>query len=248
MRGLLSNMRKRHIVLYTAIILIVAITLLLNMGVTTKQCLYDHDYFQCRNIKIPLYLKLLNFFDRHYNLKYLAKRILTDIDDEEERVIKLFEWTYENIKKRPEILAVVDDHIWYTIIRGYGVNDQFSDIFSTLCNYSGIEAFFGTIHSKEGDKQIQLSFAKVGNKWILFDPYNGVYFKDSNNQLCGIESFVSKECKSVSLGKGRGDSIDYSLYLDNIANLEKKGFSRAGIQSPLKRLLFELKKLRGTTR
>ena len=71
--------------------------------------------------------------------------------------MEIFIWTCENIRKQPDGLPVIDDHVWHIIIRGYGEPDQSSDVFTTLCNYAGIRAFYA-LASYAGSKNLTTSF------------------------------------------------------------------------------------------
>lgn len=231
------KMKRKYFLLLLPILLLPGI-FILNINVTSQQCID----FECRAISLPLYLKIINFFDRHCNYKHMVKGIITDANNDEEKVKKIFEWTYKNIKRVPQGLPVIDDHIWYTIVRGYAANDQFSDIFSTLCNYAGIKAFFRKVHSRDSQRVIVLSYAKIRDNWFVFDPYNGTYFKDKNGKFCKIEDIRLNNCGPVDIeGKPRFD-IDYTIYFDDILSKGNTGLSRASIQSPLNRLVFELNK------
>ena len=145
--------------LLIGIALLTAMIVLLNIKVTTRQGVN----YQVHTIRIPLYLKILDFMDRHYNYKQLVQRIIKNEHDKQERVMKIFSWTYHNIRKQPEELPVVDDHVWHIIVRGYGVSDQSCDVFATLCNYTGIDAFFHSFKEEGKDEKITLSFAKLIN-------------------------------------------------------------------------------------
>jgi len=61
-------------------------TYILNINVTTQQGIN----YQWQTIEIPLYLKILDFFDRHYNYKWTVKRITGDSKTEKEKVFKIF--------------------------------------------------------------------------------------------------------------------------------------------------------------
>src|SRR3989338_5498954 len=153
----------------------IAIILVLNLNVSIKQGIN----YEVRTLKIPLYLKILDFYDRHFNYGYLADSIVKGIKNPEEKAVRIFEWTYANIHRTPIGMPVVDDHVWHIIVRGYGNDDQFADVFSTLCNYAGLDALFLEVFRKDEKEAIVLSFVKIGNKWLVFDPYNGVYFVDA---------------------------------------------------------------------
>lgn len=211
------------------------IFILLNLSVTTRQGI---DY-KLSSIKIPLYLKTLDFFDRYYNFKELIKRIVKNTDSDEEKVMKIFVWTYNNIKKAPQGLPIVDDHIWYTIVRGYGVQDQFQDIFTTLCNIAGIDAFFSEIYTEDKSRAIIISFVKIQRKWHVLDAYRGVYFKDKQGRLADIGS---KNEWLIATLDGQPD-INYAPYLKNLPTIKDIGLSRSSTQSPFNRLLFEIKKI-----
>ena len=206
----------------------------LNISLTTQQCA---DY-RCRTVSIPLYLKVLDFFDRHYNYKQLTKTIAKDVKDKETRAIKILEWTQANIKRNPRDLPVIDDHVWHIIIRGYGVDDQFQDVFSALCNYSGMEALFITLNAKDSAVKKPLSFVKLKNGWSIFDAYNGVYFQNKTGKIASIKDIISGDWQALSICAEQIQ--DYGIYFQNLSSLdiEKNKLTRSSIQSPFKRFLF----------
>lgn len=216
-------------------VIITGIVILLNINVTFQQGVN----YQVKTVKIPLYLKILNFFDRYYNYKELVKRILKDEKNQKKKVMKIFNWTHENIRKVPKDFPVVDDHVWHIIIRGYGTSDQVSDVFSTLCNYANLEAFFTWIYAKDSAKRIPLSFVKIENKWIVFDPYRGVYFQDNTGNLADVNTIKLNSGWRIEGGK---PELDYKDYFVNISDIKQKELQRANIQSPIKRFIYEVKK------
>lgn len=220
-----------------SLIVIIVFVFLLNIKVSTKQGIN----FKVYTLKIPLYLKTLDFFDRHYNYKWTVQRIIGNSKTDEEKVLKIFKWTYENIKKAPEGYPVIDDHVWHIIIRGYGVTDQFSDVFTTLCNYANIEAFYGLVFTKDRSSCIPISFIKVDKRWAVFDPYGGVYFKNRQGGLADIQEIMKGDWKESSL-IGKESGVDYAGYFKNLLPVTEVGFKRANTQSPIKRLKYEIKK------
>jgi len=216
------------------ILILTGICVFLNISVTTRQGInYD-----LQTIKIPLYLKVLDFFDRYYNYKALVKRIVKDAHSDEEKAMMIFKWTHNNIKKAPKELPLIDDHVWHIIVRGYGAADQSQDVFTTLCNISGIDAFFLLLNGEANTGRLALSLVKIQKKWYAFDAHRGVYFKDNQGRLADIG--LKNEWLMVSLDEGPG--IDYTSYLKNLPAVKNIGLIRANIQSPLNRLLFEIKK------
>lgn len=231
-------MKKRLLFLVFGCIVVAIGVIILNIEVTTKQGIN----YQWYTIKIPLYLKILDFYDRHYNYRHLVKRITKGSKDDNQRVLKIFKWTYQNIRKAPEGFPAIDDHVWHIIIRGYGVGDQYSDVFTTLCNYARMDAFYRWVYKPDQSARLPISFVRVEGKWTAFDPYYGVYFEDRKGNLADIELLGSNDWTVQSLAEA--PPVDYADYLSNIAAKKDVGLHRGNIQSPLNRLLFELKKRR----
>ncbi len=226
------------------IILIISISIgifyILNINVTTQQGIN----YEVQTIEIPLYLKVLDFFDRHYNYKWMAERIIGDSRTEREKVFKIFEWTYKTIKKNPEGYPIIDDHVWHIIVRGYGVGDQFSDVFTALCNYAGIDAFFDSPYSADRSSRIPLSFVKISEVWTIFDPYRGVYFKSKEGSLASIEEIIKGNWLAESIDKDKNKEIDinYAIYFKNLSPIKEIELQRSNVQSPINRLKYEIKK------
>ena len=155
------------------------------------------------------------------------------------KVLKIFEWTHENIKNTPDGYPIIDDHVWHIIVRGYGQDDQSSDVFTTLCNYAGVDAFFSWVYSEDHRSRMPLSFVKVDSKWRVFDPYNGVSFKNKKGNLASIEDIINVDWVKEGVG---GTDVNYTIYLKNLSPIIEAGLKRANTQSPINRLKYEIKK------
>jgi hypothetical protein len=217
-------------------ILAVGISIFLNIKVTVRQGIN----YQWHIIRVPLYLKILDFYDRHFNYKELVKRIIRDSKNNSERVLRILKWTYQNIRETPEDFPVIDDHVWHIILRGYGVRDQYSDVFATLCNYAGMDAYFSWVYSRDQTARIPLAFVKIDGGWSVVDPYYGVYFKNKNGEIADLEEIRSTGSLFAD-SVGVEPDMDYTPYLDNFPSIKDIKLCRSNIQSPLNRLLFELK-------
>ncbi len=228
---------KKPLTSFLTIIIVIILILVLNINVTTRQGIN----YQWHTIKLPFYLKILDFFDRHYNYKQLVKVITRDAKTDQDRVMKLFEWTHNNIRKTPEGFPVIDDHVWSIIIRGYGASDQSCDVLATLCNYADIKSFYLLVRAPEQKKTIPLTFVKLSMNWYVFDPYRGAYFKNPEDGLADIDFLKSNNSWIVET-KGGESNIDYAVYFRNLPVIKKTILNRSNIQSPFKRLIFELKK------
>lgn len=231
-------MRRFIVVISFLVLILIAGCFLLNIEVTTRQGI---DY-KVTTLKIPLYLKTLDFYDRHYNYKWLVHEITEGKTGDEEKVMAIFNWSVENIKEQPKELPVVDDHVYHIIVRGYGVGDQFSDVFTTLCNYAGFDAFFYRLYNKEKTSLITFSFVKMCKKWYVFDPRARVYFTKADGSFASVEDIAKGNWEIKSLKENFNKSeIQYADYFGEILTIDFEGsqrWSRANIQSPIKRFFY----------
>lgn len=230
-------MKKLLSLLLSGVILIICIGVFLNKEVTTKQGIN----YQWHTVKLPLYLKILDFYDRHFNYKDLVKKITKDAKSDEERAMKLFEWTHKNIRESPEDFPIVDDHVWHIIVRGYGVNDQFSDVFTTLCNYAGTSAFYIWVYSDDKKGALPLAFVEINDRWFIFYPYRGAYFENRRGELADIEDIKANDWVVVE-NNDEGPTINYAEYFGNFSMPKEHNLTKGSIQSPINRLNFEVKK------
>ncbi len=234
-------MKKRYLIPTIVILLFLCSIALLNKKVTTK---HGVDYKVSR-ITMPLYLKVLNFYYRHYNYKWLAKRITGHLDTKEDKILRLFHWTHETIKPQPKSLPVMDGHPWDVYVRGYGVSDNFYDLFTTLCNYIGADAFFTPLYNEDTDRRIQLSFVRIKRGWVALDPYNGIYLRNNTGDLATIEEIIEQDWHIVKLSQTDISKVNYEqLIVENLPKIERigSGVNRANTQSPINRLKLQLHK------
>lgn len=237
-------MKKRTIFIIIFISLLSASILLLNIEVTTRQGIDYTVYIK----KVPLYFKALGFIYRHFTYKQLIKEIIKDGQSNEEKVLTLFKWTHENIRKVPEGFPVVDDHISDIIIRGYGECDQSADVFCMLCEYTGISAAWVLI-SPETPKQkrpmLAVSLVKLEGKWRLFDTYYGNYFINKKGEFASVDELIAnpdliKQAKHKPFISG----YPYASFFTGLRNISDKDLWKRGKpQMPAYRLVYEAKKL-----
>lgn len=231
-------MKKEKLKLFVLLILLILVLISGIAVLNTKVAFYQGVNYEIRLVKIPLYLKIIDFFSRHFHYRELAGDLTKGHKDDFDKIFVLFDWSQKNIRRAPEGLPIIDDHVWHVIVRGYGTDDQVHDVFTTLCNYSGLEAFFEWIDSSDKTRRMPLSFIKINNKWYIFDPYYGVYFEDINNKPVDIKSikegnyFLSKKVVEVN----------YEDFVMNIPDIDKIGLRRANTQSPLNRITLQIKK------
>jgi hypothetical protein len=229
----------RKIIFIFLLFLTLTVGAVLNIKVITKQGVNFH----VSEVEIPLYLKVLNFYNRHFNYKWLVERITSDLNTKEEKVFRLFEWTHNTIQLQPESLPVMDDHVWNVYVRGYGISDNFHDLFTTLCNYVGVEGAFVQLNRKKSDKRLGISVIKLEKGWVLFDPYRGGYFLNKRGSLATVKEINKDDWKLEKLGTTKLSESAYRPYLEKIRSFDEMGFTRANTQSPINRLLFAIQQL-----
>ena len=200
-----------------------------------------------RLVHMPLYVKWTQFLARHYEYARLSKEITSGCKTDEQKALAILNWTRENLKDVPAGMPVCDDHILYTIIRGYAVPEQFQDVFTTLCSYAGMPAFWDKFYDKGHKVSYYLSFVSISGKWRVFDAYYGKYFRKDGGEIASVEDILN----NPSLLRGGGidqiviRGVPYRDFYYNI-NLEqiRKGITlRPYRQMPLHRMIYEMKKM-----
>jgi len=158
-------------------------------------------------------------------------------------VLSILKWTQANIIKDTKgKLAVVDDHILNIIIRGYGENDQFQDVFTTLSTYSGVPAFWRKVYEKKGRVWIPLSFVKLSGRWCVFDAYYGVYFMNRQGGIASVDDIIADKSlvQDAQIGNFTYSGVPYKEFYYNMDPLKVPTVLRAEKQMPFKRIWFEL--------
>ncbi|MBT5631574.1 MAG: hypothetical protein HOJ13_02480 [Nitrospina sp.] len=232
-------MRNKILILSFLLLLTLTVGAVLNIKLITKQGVNYH----VSEIEIPLYLKVLNFYDRHFNYKWLVERLTKNQETKEEKVFRLFQWTHETIQRQPESLPIMDDHVWNVYVRGYGVEDNFHDLFATLCNYIEVDGAFIRLNSKNSKIQLGMSVIKLEKGWVLFDPYRGGYFLNKLGTWATIEDINQNNWKLEKLGTTEISESVYTPYFQNLSSMDDIGLVRANIQSPVNRLLKAVQQL-----
>tara|TARA_B100001057_G_scaffold444132_1_gene480828 strand:+ start:74 stop:844 length:771 start_codon:yes stop_codon:yes gene_type:complete len=243
------------------LILLFAFLIFINKE-TTRKIGINYNVFE---YKIPIYLKINDFFNRHYNYKFLVKKINFNQSSKEEIIINTTKWVHQNIKKIPSGVDIVDHHPLTIVQRRLGVQSQFNDILSVFFIYLDIDSFFIRMF---GDISHPLTFFKIDNYWSLLDPYYGIYFINEDRDFASIEDLKTTKWEIMSLDSKNIDSMTISdLFLNNFQNYDEVKayykkifkkiqsskeidntniFNRGGrsyIQKPLNRLRFEINRL-----
>ena len=238
----MRDINKKKILLYIAFITGLCVILNLPASITVG---VDGVYSQ---VEMPLYVKWTQFLARHYEYGRISREITAGCKAKKEKVLKILGWTHNNIKQDiPEGMPVKDDHILNIIIRGYGTPGQSQDVFTTLCAYSGMRAFWDKFYNRTGKVSYPLSFVKFDGKWHVFDSFRGIYCIKKDGSIATVEDILNKVPVTSNAGPDAGSyrGVPYMEFYDGIKPINDSKTLRPEKQMPLKRAYFEFKKLLG---
>ena len=200
--------------------------------------------FQVSTHSIPSYVKIIDFFHRHYQYRFVARDITRDLTSDRARVLAVFDWTRRHIRAVPQGWPIVDDHILNIMIRGYGAEDQMADVFTTLSTYAGVPAFWQQMRTERGDGWQVLAFARVDGRWAMFDVANNVVLRDQQGRLADLAALYADPALMATVAAMPApDGVPYSRYLERLRPLPVPHPLRAEQQMPVARCLFELRKI-----
>jgi len=227
--------------IFTYVALAVAFVLLVNLDVSIHEGING----RYRYVHMPLYVKWTQFLARHYEYTRLAREITVDCKNDKEKALAILIWTSENIKYIPAGMNIHDDHILNIIIRGYGVSEQFQDVFTTLCTYAGLPAYFVKVRDKTHAIEYALSLVKINGEWRVFDAYYGVYFKLPNGEFASVDDIIAgspmdrEGQRAPEMIRG----VPYKEFYYDLQPVARPMTLRAERQMPIPRIFFEVKKV-----
>lgn len=230
-------MKKILIFAICMILIVGAVVFILDIKVTTRQGIN----YEVHTLKIPLYLKILNFYDRHYNYKWLVHQITEGKISEEDRAVAIFKWTVENIAHRSAELRAVDDHVWHIIVRGYATIDQSADVFTTLCTYDGFRAVMYKAYSPDKKSHVIISLVGAKDRYLVFDTFFDRYFFNERGEIASLTNIIENP-NLVDRDKYdflAGDTPYYKHFL-NLRPMGKLRICKAELNMPVKRFVYEV--------
>ncbi len=222
--------------------LVVVCGLIAHWPVSTKQGIN----YRVRTLRMPLYIKVIEFLDRDYHYRCLAREITAGVESDAARAEAILRWMRERLYAGiPTGLPVMDDHVWHIIVRGYGGDDQLVDVFTTLASYAGVEA--AAVHRlrpDDGEAGIAMALVRLNGRWVPVDPYRGFWFTDERGVPADIEairrdpSIVARVAGSIEVG-----GVPYARYVEAVAPPQTGSDSllRSGRQMPWRRFWIEVR-------
>ena len=205
-------MGKRKFIFIFVLILFVTIFVIVNKEISRSIGIN----FKVTEYQIPIYLKILDFYNRHYNYKYLVKNINKNINNEKDIILNTTKWIKNNIKKIPKGVDIVDSHTLTIIERRLGTHDQFSDLLSVLLVYANIDSFFITKLNKIFHP---LTFFKFNDYWSIIDPYYGVFFTNNKRLFASIEDIKNGNWQISNLKFEKIDKLNFKDTFENKFNV-----------------------------
>jgi hypothetical protein len=233
--------RKTNRLLILAAVLFTAVSVILTMNVSITQGVNG----KYREIHMPLYAKWIEFLSRHYEYSRITKEITAGRTSDKDKALAMLQWTHENIRPVPEGMPIVDDHILNIMIRGYGNSEQAQDVFVNLCSYAGLPAFWQRFYSKNGKTRYALSFVRMDGRWRVFDAYYNKYFRLRDGTIASVNDIIADRGLLDSKGMDAiiVNGVPYKEFYDNLESFTIPSTLRSEKQMPLKRIIFEFKKL-----
>lgn len=201
--------------------------------------------------QIPAYVKLTDFFQRHFQYDVLATRICGAKPAAVDCTFALLDWTHTSILLTPEGWPVVDDHPLHIVIRGHGERDQIADVFTTLAVYAGVPAFFQFVTDAQKREMLPVTFVYLDGEWTVFDVAADLAFRDRAGRLASIEQLVDDPALvDGQANVARRDGLPYSAFIsrERLMPFVVPQTLRPQLQQPWPRVRYELRRAVGWER
>lgn len=201
---------------------------------------------------ISLREKAVHFLSRHLTMRRLASDITGKKRTAVEKVLAIQSWVVENIMtpERAGRLPIIDDHPYSIVIRGYGTREQRSDLFTNLCGYAGIPAILYRLTHPQTGRSIYLALIRLEDKYHLFDPgYDNVFYA-KGGRLASLDELL-EDLTPVRKAKHQPmiHGVPYVSYFSGVYPVSRfRWITRADLQMPSWRILYELLRLMGFQR
>jgi len=200
--------------------------------------------WKIREYRLPLVVKTSEFLLRDYWYRRMAGEITHGIRGDEARLNALLGWTREHIRQIPPGWPIMDDHILYTIIRGYGVDEQQADVFVTLSSYARTPAFWAAVKPRPGvPERLILTFTQWRGRWTVWDVSRGIAFHKKDGTPATVSDLTADlSAVEPDVLKWKQQGRPYREYLQHgLPQFFVPPILRAQKQMPLLRLGFELR-------
>lgn len=122
---------------------------------------------------------------REVSYQHLANRLTAGAATDTDRILRIFDFIHQqvNVVGAP----VVDDSPWNDFVRGIGWCDQQSWGLATLLSKQNIHARFAMLRKASGVSPHTVAEVRIGDRWALFDPLNGLYYRKPDGSFATLE-------------------------------------------------------------
>ena len=189
--------------------------------------------------EIPLYEKGVNFVSRDLQARRLAGEITGDAQSDRARLEKIFPWVGENVRPVPVGFPIMDDHLWNVIVRGYGADDQRTEVFTLLASYSCCQGTFTELRLSK-DAGIAVAIVELDGVPRVFDVVHQLSFRNDAGDFASIEDLERQPSLVEAVaGELRPYGVPYARYFADVGRLHLS-FDRMELQKPWQRLKDEV--------
>ena len=84
---------------------------------------------------------------------------------------------------------------------------------------------------------------RIDGNWAVFDPYNGVYFRNQSGNIASIQDMKTGNMNIIRLSDNYKIKVDYKMLPKFLPEEIKFKLARANVQSPVNRLLLQIRRL-----
>lgn len=201
--------------------------------------------FHVASKTIPLYEKAVDFVSRDIQARRLAREITAGAASDRARLEKIFRWVGGNIRPVPAGFPIIDDHVWNIVVRGYGADDQRTEVFALLSSYSCCAAT--TVELRVPSRgAIMVAVVDVEGTPRVFDVVHQLIFRNQAGDFASIEDLARSPGIVAEASNGLSPrGVPYTHYFSNVARL-RPVYVRMEHQKPWARLKDEILKLFGS--
>lgn len=194
--------------------------------------------------ELPLYEKTANFISRDIQTRSLLAEIVQGASGETESLRRIFAWTVRNIRPVPDGFPVIDDHVWNIIVRGYGAEDQRTEVFAILASYACCPA--GAVRlTPEPMTEVVVAVVMLEGQPRVFDVANALMFQNPTGNFTTVDELLRDPDLVASVSRGLAPhGVPYSRYTAMLGELQPV-YARMESQKPWQRFRREIARVVG---
>jgi hypothetical protein len=223
--------RSRRFRWVAGVVSLAALVAALHWPVTTFRAVDDR--LETRQIR--LYEKAVDFVSRDLQARRLVREITGGLHTPEARILAILDWVVEHVQPIPPGFAVVDDHVFHVVHRGYGAPYQRIEVFTLLASHAGMPSGLAPIGMEPA-----VALVRIGAAAHVFDVVNGVAFFRSDGELATVEDLIAEPALVIAACPGGECGSRYERLVGSLNDL-RPNLVHMESQRPLTRLRMEVR-------